>query len=414
MKRRDEPPPNRRRGERENKLWSYVAGTKRVNRIRVYARSDTPTIWIEWHDDTGRHREPLTTPAGRPITSRALAVKIADRAASAQLTKREASAAHELLGVPKRHTLGELFQRLHDAREKAWSEPYQRDQKRFRKFWLAALGKPTPLARVTPAAAEEKVRAGAEAEGWSARTQRAYLRYLVDAFSYAQRKLKWINEEKNLSAVEMPKGESESKPYSRDEALRLLPATREVDPRCWACAEIAYQTQRRLNAIRSLTVAAYRTEAQKGVAIGVLQFEGKTDKARKTGQAVITGEAKEAVEYLLEQPAVRASGLLFPAGDLADAEAPAVRVSREQLIDWLHEAEKRAGVPLVEGRAYHGLKRRGVADAGRAIRDTAVVSKQSGTTKATLDRIYDQDDLEPKAELAIAMQEQRERANREK
>jgi integrase len=209
--------------------------------------------------------------------------------------------------------------------------------------------------------------------------------------------LKWITEKENLSAVGMPKVRGESKAYDVEEIQNILGACAAVDLRVAAAAEIAWATGRRINAIRTLKAGAYSD--------GWIQFPGATDKARRSGRAFLTESAQLAVELLLQTPAVRASGLLFPAGDLQDGSRKRQPISDEGLRKMLHRAEKKAGVASVKGRAWHGLKRRfaTVTEASSA------AAKQSGTDKRTLERHYEQDDPAPKQELARKLEIMRKR-----
>ena len=235
---------------------------------------------------------------------------------------------------------------------------------------------------------ENAVRLAADRKEWSPATRKRYLRYIVDAFSYAQNRLKWIIEQHNLSAVRMPRFRSESKAYSEDEVKMLLPALAEVDPRAGFVGHVAWQTGRRLNAIRLLGRDDVRV-LEEGLA--VITFPGDTDKARNTGDTIIAGVAVELLETLLGH------GRYYLVSD-ADGEP----MSKEVLIkEWIPAAESLAEIPHVSGRAFHGIKRRfATATMGMEARD-----KQSGTLASTLDREYVQDEMEPKVELARQMAE---------
>lgn len=378
------------------RYWRYSVGTKGVNRVTVYERATGATIYVEWLDDLGRHQRALKTMLGHPVTDRELAKKIAKHMSEAQEQKRNRQAAEVVFGFSPDRTLGELLERLHEDRGQDWSETYTKDQKRFRAFWLAKLGAGLRVAHMPPAMVEKVVREAGDREGWSSRTRQAYLRYIVDASYYAQQKLKWIGEAQNLSAVTIPAPKSQSKAYSRTEIPRLLDALHEVDLRAAFVGEVAWVSGRRLNAIRSLTTDALLVRDHAGERVGILSFPGATDKARNAGEAVLTGRALEAAEQLRAKPAVKASGLFCVEGDLQDRTKRAELTDPKVLIGWLHEAERRAGIPTVQGRAYHGIKRRFATEAG----DRRAASKQSGTTEDTLGRHYEQDDLAPKVALA--------------
>ncbi|HKO16725.1 MAG TPA: site-specific integrase [Gemmatimonadaceae bacterium] len=63
---------------RQQKVWSFIAGEKGANRVRVYARGDRGGIWVDYRDDQGkRHREPLgeLTPDQAKQRAEAIAAK---------------------------------------------------------------------------------------------------------------------------------------------------------------------------------------------------------------------------------------------------------------------------------------------------------------------------------------------------
>lgn len=393
-------PPKNRPG---NKLWSHVVGEKGVNRIRVYEIYEGSPIHVEWWDDAGRNKASFKKITGRTIRDKELAVRLAEKMAEGQAKARHAEVAERFLGVPRRRTLKELLDALHEAKWDGWKTSYRRDVIRFRKRWLQWLGEDTALQDITDALVERKVRTAAKREGWSPTTQLRHLRYIVDAFGWAVRR-KWLEPKHALTAVEMPKVRSESKPYTSEEWTKLREECRNVDLRLWAIVEIAYATVSRLGAIRPLRVEDYSVEVHNGREVGVIQFGGETDKARRTGRVPIVGRAREAVELLLQMPAVQATGLLFPQGDLHDDTPDRGPMHGRYLTTLLHEAEKRAGVKEVKGRAFHGIKRRAVTDWGRKTRDMALVSKVSRTNRPTLEGTYDQDEMGAKVEAAWMME----------
>ena len=150
-----------------------------------------------------------------------------------------------------------------------------------------------------------------------------------------------------------------------------------MDWRAGFIGHVAYQTGRRLTAIRTLP-------KQKGWislhdSYAVLHFPGETDKARNTGQAIITGHALQ-----LSRKAAR------------QWTAP----SMEEAQGWLRTAEEASGVPHIARRSWHGLKRLYATLArGHLGRE-----RQSGTTGQTLDSIYVQDEIAPKLELARVLE----------
>jgi integrase len=379
---------------RKEKLWRYSVGEKGYNRVTVYERRIGGPLHVEFWTPA-RKQETLKNLTGQALKDKDLAKKIAHRMSEAQARKKEAGNARILLGIPEPRTLGELIAEYHKAKDPEWSALHRKDQKQLRDYWIRRLGAETPLNRITASTIEQH--ATRDGSAWKSRTRQKYLKYMVGLFYYAQNKLKWITEKENLSAVGMPKVRGESKAYAVEEVQSLLDVAHRVDPRLAAAVEVAWATGRRISAIRTLRAEAYMD--------GWLQFPGATDKARRSGRAYLTESARQAVETLLATPAVKGSGLLFPAGSLQDGSRKRQPISDEGLRKMLHRAEKLAGVESVKGRAWHGLKRRfaTVTEASSA------AAKQSGTDKRTLERHYEQDDPAPKQELARKLEIMRKR-----
>lgn len=345
----------------------FTVGDKGVSRVTVYRRSSSPGIYIEWWDDDGRHRKALKDFRGNRVTSWDDAKEIAKEFSRTQEKRRNLLGA-EFFGIDsgEARTLSDLFERRHDDLGPDWSPKYAKSRDRRKTFWIERLGARTPLSAIT-AAAVERVAKEAQAKK-SDRWRQDVLRYIVDSFAYAEKKLKWIEAKHNLSAVDIPSAKGESRAYSLAEARKLLPALYGVDPRAGWMGTVAFQTGRRIGAILALGPDDVRTEDE----LTVIQFAGETDKARKTGEAVVHG--------LPERTDWRP-------------------VAPEDANQWIHDAEAAAGVPHVSGRAWHGLKRL------YATLTTALpgADKQSGTLKTTLEGHYRQDLLEPKVEVAKAL-----------
>lgn len=366
-------------------LWRFTAGDKGVNRVTVYEKAGSAQLYIEWWDDSGRHQKAIGALLGHPVTDKKLAERVARKVSEAQLQKRNQMAAEAAFGVAPNRTLGDLLARLQADKWNEWRPTYRDDQVRFRTFWEASLGVGLQIMKLSPAMVENVVRREGDRLKWSPRTRGAYLRYIVDAVSYGQHRLKWLTEQYNLSAVRIPKPRTKSKAYTEDEVLRLVHALTEVDPRAGFVGHVAWQTGRRLNAIRMLTREDVRVVDMEGEPVAVITFPGEIDKARNTGEALVIEEGARLAAELLE----RGTHYLIDEGGRP--------VSAERLLkEWLPEAEKRAEIPHVKGRAFHGIKRRfATSSQGLAGRE-----KQSGTRAETLDREYVQDDRAPKLELA--------------
>lgn len=288
----------------------------------------------------------------------------------------------DVYGVSAPRTVNELLAKLHDDKAADWSKVYTKDQDRFKKFWSGKLGGLT-LMRVNAATVNQIAREESRRNEWAPRTHGSYLRYIVDAFYYAEKKLKWIDARHNLSAVDFPAPRSKGQEYSVEEIKALLPALESVDVRAGWIGQVAWQTGRRLSAIRQLRKRdVLSTEGR-----AVLRFPEETDKSRNASEAVVVGRAAELTARLMRKPGSFVLGKAAPTLDECE--------------DWIKDAEDAAEIKHKDGRAWHGIKRAFVS----AAEDLRLASKQSGTRRSTLEAVYDKDWSEGKETLASALAE---------
>ena len=363
------------------KLWSFTAGRRGVNRVRVYERYAGSPIQVEWYLGGQRYQRSLEHETGYKIHDHRDAMRLADRLARRLEQSRNAKMRQHLFGTSPHRTMAQLLVRLHTDREDGWSAMYVSDQSRYRRFWLDKLGEGTVLATVSAAMVESVARREAKAREWSPRSHGAALRYIVDAFYYAERKLKWLTPQHNLSAVSIPSPKSRGRSYSLVEVKKLLAGFEAVDDRAGWIGHVLWQTGRRLTAVRTLPKSA--VELRDGHA--VITFPGETDKTGREGVAVIVGRAFELTGDLMQRP-----------GRYVLGTEPA---SLDECVKiWLPNAESAGDVKHVKGRGWHGLKRSySNVSKGLPGRD-----RQSGTREDTLRRVYEvDDDLAPKLEVAL-------------
>lgn len=362
--------------------WSYSCGRKGVSRVRVYERSVSAVLYVEWYWEGKRRQTSLATLAKHPVTDRHLAMQIAHKMSRA-LEQDHNRAAHAAVfggpSVDKR--LAELLAQVHKIRGRSWSQSHARTQETLRRYWLDRLGD-VPLESITEAAVESITAEDAEREEWSPRTIGRYRQYLAECLTFAALKLKWLDPKHRLTALDIPKAPGESRPYSMAEVRALLPALEAVDPRAGWIGHVAWQSGRRLAALRTFPTAGVDTRE----GYTVLRFPGATDKARRTGEVVVVGRAHELTRTLLK---TAGDHLL---GDPPPSHETAIKV-------WLPAAEKAAGITHVRGRGYHGLKRRFATESqGMKGRD-----RQAGTREERLSQTYRQDELGPKRDVAEAL-----------
>lgn len=392
-------------------LWRRKFGNKGYNRVDVYERRPGGELHVCWWDRKGANRESLTNLAGEPIFDRELAEKIGEAMADAQAkARRESTKLSAVLGIRERHSVGELFQRLHHDMGEGWSDKHLTGQKRFRRFWEAKLGKSTDITDVVPAEVSRIVAEQAREKGWSPKTQNHYLNAAVEAWHHAETQLKWIGPEHNLEAVRRHRIHVDNMEiaYTSAEAHRVLEELPAVDLRAAVTGELSYVGGRRLNAIMQLEIGAYRTESRIvptdtgaiSEEFGVVTFPAPTDKARKKGEVYLYGRSKELIERLIATPLCQASGLLIPRGDDLNESIEVKKPQTDKkLRRALREAERRAEVKSVKNRSFHAFNRTFSTD----VEDTRAGSGQSGKTEDTMRRIYRQPKPTEKAALAMRL-----------
>lgn len=361
-------------------LWSFICGKRGASRVRVYERWPGSPLQIEWYLHGRRFQRSLKYETGATIYDKDDAVRIAKRTSDRlERLHVEQYRASEFTPTQRRN-LGQLLGRLHDDKQDEWSKGHASDQERYAKLWAKRLGKTAPLTSITPAMVEQVAKAEAAERKWSPRSRQAFLRYIVDAFSYAETKLKWIDAKHNLAGVTIPAAKSKGKAYTPDEVRKLLPALEEVDDVAGWLGHVLWQTGRRLTAARTLPKGA--VEVHDG--FSVIEWPEETDKPGKGGLSVVVGRAHELTRKLMRRPGKYVAGKEPPTLDVCDK-------------DWMPAAEKKAKVKHVRGRSWHGLKRR-FANRTEGLKSRAA---QAGTSEATLARTYDpKDDLDAMREVA--------------
>jgi len=371
------------------KLFRKSYGRKGVSRFALLERAKDGPLYIESYNKRGEQQPrralhkwlEIRTPIYKADADR-IAVKLTE---GLELKGRTTNL-RLLLGLKENVTFGELLDRYHEMNEPGWSEtsiPTYRSQKRW---WLQQIHPDTSifdLCTMVPEI-ERMVEVAADEDEWSPRTQEKYLKYLQTAVEWGRKKKKYITEEQNLSALDIPSPDSQGVAYELAEVFDLLNVAHRVDLRCAVACHIAFKGLRRIRAIRLLTVA----DVQRGDDGVMLDFGRKTDKAGKQGSAALVDQAALTVlDLLLQSPAVQASGLLFPDGDLRDPNPQRAPIRYEMMREKLEEAERLAGVTHVRGRLYHGFKRAG-ATLADDLGELTAASQQGGTLEGTLKLVY--------------------------
>ncbi len=379
-------------------------------------------------DTGGRARHPLTQ------LPRGMAVCLPDRSRTYCVTWAITSPHDRVLsalGIKQPRTLLQLLDELHAKRERTWKPSYRKQQERYRREWLKWLGPDVLLSDIDAATVEDKLALQMEVQEWEPRTRNARARYLVDAFYFAQQKLKWITEDGNLSAVDFLALDQVGLEHEEWELDLLREIIDEIDLRLSAAFRIADDTGRRIRAITQLrvenvSIETVWTDTAGEITLMRLTFPGEVEKKGKTSWSYVTPATRVVIERLTATPAVQGAGCLFPNRQRltvqpAKNEAAEIRPAQpEDLIELLHHAEaltqERARengsgrfVERKKARAFHGIKRASVTIQGAEARNLEIAAKQSGTSVQMLQQRYHQQSREDVAEMVHSIEERRKR-----
>ena len=287
-----------------------------------------------------------------------------------EVAQRAVEKSRELATATDTHALGPAIEAYLGAHEVRWSENHVRGQERFAAYWKDALGEDSPVESLTPAIVEAKVR-----PEWSARTTQSYLKFMRSLSRWLHRKARFLVHDV-LDGITLPRAAVGGTAYSTEELDTISGVAPEVGEEFSAIWEIVRSTGRRLSAVRTLRAE----DLQQVDGRIVVTFQAETDKARRRSRAFLSVEAQAAVERLGVE-----SGYLFL------MRWSGLPCSIHKALEWLREAEKRAGVAYLRGRGFHGVKRRVVTELLSKLGDADLVGRVTGTsTTALIEQTYRQ------------------------
>lgn len=359
--------------------------------VRGYERPDVPDrifytcAWIV--APSGRLRE-LVLPAG---TTREAAENFVQLVA----TEREAAilSGRDVFGREKPKeciTLGALFTEYEKSAEAlAWSERHAVDVRYSLEFWRMHLdmGSPVVGGSLSPALVSRVAGREAQAREVGPRWIRKRLAHIRAAVLWGLDQAHHY-EANPLRGLKMPDYEPETDEliYSIEETAKLLEPREDVDWRVTLLANIAADTGRRRGSMLSLTTGDIVTDGERVL----LRMRKEFDKGGRTQLVPVSAPTAALLADALERDVVQEWGWLFPEGRLDYDDARDKPWGPDAATRSLHLAEKALGIPRVQGRAFHGLKRAHVTAAmDVAHGDTALVGDVTGNVSAELlRRVY--------------------------
>lgn len=398
----------------EERTWSHSTGTAKHNRVRVYERTPGGPIWIEYRVAGRLVRRSLSTLTAAPVLDRTVARAVAEKVAAHLRVAETEEQLLTTMGVPKDRTLAALLDAFHKGNPQ-WEGRHLTDCLRWRRRYMDALGADRRIHTIT---ASDVQRAVTETVGSLSASQRAkMLKYLRKAFKFAIHTLRWLPITHELTGLTIPaQSPNRGKAFSDDELDAIARELPGIDLRAAFIQAVQESTGQRTKPLRLLRVRDCRRvtlQDQLGGVVTTWQITliATHTKDRRENALALTERPAQLLDRLMETPAVRATGLVCPGGNLADAQ-PTVRHRRKviprraidhgKLVEFWREAERRAGVESIPSRAFHGVKRTVTTRATSAGVPLGILSATSGTTVQTLSKDYDKTGENLGAKLAGA------------
>lgn len=402
--------------------WSYIAGKKGFNRVRVYEDGPGGDLLIEWSEPkVGRDGKGVVDPAtgkparGRPrlsltaqgVKTRAEAVVKAEEMAALIATQAAAPAAPASVSEaqpdlePERPigpvTLGYLLDLYLKEVVPTKDPDTQRGNRIAAAMFLAHFGREAVVERIGKSGrpvtelgfvrfhAWMQARRDGSIPGFPHKCGRQTV--LVN-FRFLRAVFEWGTQEREDGASLLIRNPwRKFTPPAEDNPVRSE-MTQELHDQIAAAApnwrmalvmELCRETRRRSNSVRCLEVDKIDLEAR------TVTWLAEFDKARKTRTTKITSRAASAIRKALEHrlaEGVADSRWLFPG--IVDPSMPIPAIT---LQSWMRATRKKLGIK-VPRLGYHGEKRAGIRDPRWQQLPDEWREALSGTTAETEKRVY--------------------------
>lgn len=345
--------------KRASKRWSYLAGEKGRNRVRVFEH-DSGTLMLEFRADGKRKRVSLRH------RDRDKAKRSADEAA-ARLATAEAPLPREPQG-PQELTLQELFEIYGREKTPTKSERGQKYDGVASQMFATYFGPDRAASTLSLRDWERFIqdrgagRIGPGKAPWksvSDRTIERDLRFILAVFNWATMAGDGhggvLLERNPFKGYKLPKEKNPLRVKLSDEEYdALLDVSMDLEWRFHVALVLAHETGHRIGAIRQLLWSDIDLEEK------VIRWRAETE---KTGYAHVTPMTTEA-EAALKVARSRSPGI-GEAPVLPAPTDPSQPVSRYRTRDWWRKAAKRAKLEPKPGRGWHSLRRKFASDLKR-------------------------------------------------
>jgi len=361
----------------------------------VTARERTPggPVMLHWTDlASGKRRSryaktlDVRDTAGKLIAGRCRAVgHEADRLAAYLARQRTLGVLREQV-QPTRITLAEGFARYHDEDTGGLprSSSARRHHQHARQFWLRTLGKDTPWNAITPAIRDAVLEKAREDHGipslekWT-QCLRTVHRWLTDAAEVDDLK----DPTRRMDWQKLTAGHDPRRPrHTEEEVVAIWRVAPEVDPRFRLALILAVDSGARSAAVVRATRAMVDERLDMPPPAGLAPHGWMLLPALKHQDRVLTYLTLDQRIEFVRATWKRWNGLRWVDGFLSSLEArwrargedypliPGGRIPRSgvfrralapasygALNNWLREAEAKAGIEHIDGRAWHSFRR---------------------------------------------------------
>lgn len=389
--------------------WSYIAGTKGVNRVRAYQDGDG-RLYLDWQetvfDSSGA--VVINTATGKPLKRRQRmslsaegvesftdAIKKAEEVAEkfSELGSGSAAVSQKFNGPVTLGDLMNLYLREVVPFKKVGT---QRQDRLHARVLLAFFGKKAVVERIGVNGLPQteiglkrynaylRARAAGEIPGFPRKvkeqSQLNDVRFMHAVFNWARVERDdgtFLLLRNPWHGFKLPKVDNPARPVMTPELLQQFVGA--GNWRLGAVLEICLETRRRGGSVRQLALSDIDLESR------TVRWQGEKDKAGRTSVTPLTSRAVGAILRALEMrrsEGVESSPWLFPAP--RDASVP---LSAHTLRYYMQATRKRLGVEIPRF-GVHATKRAGVRDPRFRALPPSVQAALSGTTYGTLERVY--------------------------
>ena len=369
----------------DRRAWSYKAGEKGRNRVRVFAWQGG--IWIDYREDGKRVRHRLA------YTDRDRAKREADKIA-ARFTELPIEGARGTAAPMTLRSLFDIYQREVTPQKAKSTQAHDRCALRLFLRAFGATRQPDTLNRRDWDSYVERRRRG-EIAPPGRKGQRVRSRIIEQDLKLLLAVLNWAERSRDdaqggylvarnpLRGLKVPREESPRRPQiTREQLETLLLVAAELSPRAVLFVALAWYTGHRAGSIRQLRWSDVNLEAER------LRWRGETDKVRTEHETPMHPALVPLLVQEQERTGGAGEGFVFPSEH--DAERP---MSREDATELWGVLRRRAGIP--DGRRYgwHAF-RRAFANQLRNVPLKELQTLGGWKSEATVVRVYLQPDVE--------------------